>query len=137
MVSAPNLRDLMTPAPVTVDLNRTLACAERLMTEHVVRHLPVMDGETLVGILSHRDVYLALSQLKLSSDETFVKQVYVEYPFRADVNDSLEKVLRDMLSLQIGSALVLEDEKLAGIVTTYDVTRAFVDLLGTLSNDTE
>jgi acetoin utilization protein AcuB len=50
------VQDRMTPVPVTVAPEDELAEAARIMTELGVRHLPVVEGERLVGMLSIRDL---------------------------------------------------------------------------------
>src|SRR5437879_4833811 len=50
------IRDYMTPAPHTIGVEQPLAVAAALMQAHHIRHLPVLHGGKLVGILSERDV---------------------------------------------------------------------------------
>ncbi|MBV9290151.1 MAG: CBS domain-containing protein [Hyphomicrobiales bacterium] len=50
------VRDLMTRDVVTCEKDATMLEAERLMNKHRIRHMPVMDGTKLVGMLSIRDV---------------------------------------------------------------------------------
>ena len=56
--SFPDLRvaDAMTRAPVTVPPDVDMAAAARLMSERGIRHLPVVEGENLLGMLGIRDV---------------------------------------------------------------------------------
>lgn len=49
------LSDVMTPAPVTVEPDRTFGHALQLMHEHGFRHVPVVEDGKLVGIVSSRD----------------------------------------------------------------------------------
>jgi CBS domain-containing protein len=51
-----HVRDLMTREVTTCPKEMTMVEAERLMHRHRIRHLPVMDGLKLVGMLSIRDV---------------------------------------------------------------------------------
>jgi len=51
-----HVHDLMTREVVTCPLDQTMLGAERLMHKHRVRHIPVMDGAKLIGMLSIRDV---------------------------------------------------------------------------------
>jgi CBS domain-containing protein len=51
-----HVRDLMTREVVTCGLDQPMLEAEKLMHKHRIRHLPVVDGATLVGMLSIRDV---------------------------------------------------------------------------------
>lgn len=47
----------MTPQPLTIGRNEPLVTAHRLMNEHGVRHLPVLEHGELIGIVSQRDLY--------------------------------------------------------------------------------
>ena len=51
----------MSVSPHTIQADRTLADARRWMSEHSIRHLPVMDRGVLVGVISERDVHLVAS----------------------------------------------------------------------------
>ena len=55
------LRDVMTPSPLTIGADDSILAAAALMGERSIRHLPVVEGGNLVGIVSIRDVlgYLA------------------------------------------------------------------------------
>jgi CBS domain-containing protein len=51
-----HVRDLMIRDVVTCNQDTTMLDAEKLMHKHRIRHLPVIDGAKLVGMLSIRDV---------------------------------------------------------------------------------
>jgi CBS domain-containing membrane protein len=61
----PSVFSAMTPFPHTVEVDESLLRARVLMVEHHVRHLPVQDRGTLVGILTDRDLKRALVASKL------------------------------------------------------------------------
>lgn len=64
------VREIMTTPVTTIEQSDSIAFAEQLMTVERVRHLPVVDGDTLVGLLSQRDVLAAsISSLKSPSTE--------------------------------------------------------------------
>ena len=50
------VQEFMTAAPLTIDENASLETALATMDEHAIRHLPVVEGEHLIGVLSHRDL---------------------------------------------------------------------------------
>ena len=56
----PSIGSVMTPFPCVVQVNDSVLAARALMVEHEVRHLPVKDGSTLVGVLTDRDLKRAL-----------------------------------------------------------------------------
>src|ERR1051326_3900207 len=55
------VEDVMTPRPVTVSPGDDIVDAAQLMAERRIRHLPVCEGEFLVGMIGIRDVKLALA----------------------------------------------------------------------------
>ncbi len=55
-MTEPTVAQYMTPSPQTIGQHLTLTAAHQLMTELKVRHLPVLDGGRLVGLLSERDM---------------------------------------------------------------------------------
>jgi CBS domain-containing protein len=60
MARAPQLKNVMTPFPYSVDVEAPVSEAERFMREHKIRHLPVMDKGVLKGVVSDRDIKLML-----------------------------------------------------------------------------
>ena len=54
------IKDVMTPRAVTVSMDTSVAECSRLMDQHHVRHLPVTERGQLVGVVSIRDVLVAL-----------------------------------------------------------------------------
>ena len=57
-----HVKEIMTANPVVVGPNRAIEAVMEIMTAKRVRHLPVMEGETLVGLISIGDVVQAVSK---------------------------------------------------------------------------
>jgi acetoin utilization protein AcuB len=104
------------------------------MVEHELRHLPVKDGDRLVGILTDRDLKRALDpDLGLPpKEQLFVRDVYVPDAFVVDSTHPLDDVLDKMAAQHIGSALVTKKGRLVGIFTTMDACRMFCEHLRSL-----
>ena len=63
------VREIMTADVVTVGLQQTVAECMRIVTEHRIRHLPVMDGDEVAGVISIGDLVKArLEQLESEVD---------------------------------------------------------------------
>jgi acetoin utilization protein AcuB len=127
----PHVDKYMTPTPHSVGQEQSLAQAHRLMREHHIRHLPVLHGGKLVGVLSDRDLHLIetlrdVDPEKVTVEEAMSATVYVVSP-RAP----LDEVVREMAQHKYGCALVEDGGKLVGVFTTVDALRAFADLLET------
>jgi acetoin utilization protein AcuB len=117
----------MTPFPYVVQVNESVLAARTLMVEHEVRHLPVKDGNTLLGVVTDRDLKRAFDpSLGLPpKEELFVRDVFTPDAYVVDVGEPIDYVL-DHLSLHhIGSALVTKNGRLVGIFTLTDAARLF------------
>jgi acetoin utilization protein AcuB len=121
----PSIGSVMTPFPYVVQQNDSLLAARALMAEHDVRHLPVQDGNRLVGLLTDRDLKRAMDpDLGLPpKEELLVRDVLVADAYVVDWAEPLDRVLERMTSEHIGSALVTKAGKLVGIFTAMDACR--------------
>lgn len=131
MRDVPRLKDVMTPFPHAVTLEAKLLEARRMMLEHKVHHLPVIDDHELCGIISDRDIKLVLGpEFDYPDPQSLsVSDVYRPEPFKVDINTKLVDVLSALANKRIGAALVTRSERLAGIFTVTDACRVFADYL--------
>ena len=119
----------------TVHRKQNLAEVQALMEEFKIRHIPVVDGEKVVGMLSRSDIMHARYGAIQGGEElqtTLLEQMPVEKAMTADPKTiSAGQSVRDagvMLHEGHFSALpVIEDGKLAGIVTTKDLIGYLLD----------
>ena len=65
-----HVSDVMTPAPIIIEPNASVEEAARLMLNHNIRCLPVMRGETLIGIITTSDLLIAFMQLSGSTRQS-------------------------------------------------------------------
>lgn len=119
----------MTRSPLTVGHDQPLAVAHRMMREHRVRHLPVLDGGTLVGVVSQRDLYLieTLSDVDVESvvvEEAMTREVETLAP-----DTPLKDVVIAMLEKRISSVVIARARHVVGIFTTVDALGALSLLL--------
>ncbi len=126
----------MTRRPVTVTPSTSLDEAIRLMEQHRFRHLPVVADGAVVGMLSDRDVRLgtggqSLGELHVPRDAALPSRVEELMHSPALCVQSDERgpaaALR-MVEHRIGALPVLQDGRLAGIVTETNLVTAFRDL---------
>ncbi len=121
----------MTPAPRCVEAGARLLLAQELMRRHDIRHLPVTEKGTLCGILSERDVNLALSLAAhiIDEDKILVGDVCVRDPYLVEPDKALSTVATEMAQRRIGSVLVVKNNKLVGMFTTTDACRCLGERL--------
>lgn len=122
---APQVRDYMTPLPVTVEVGMSLGDAlDRMYTDNI-RHLPVVDESgKLIGMLSTRDVAAAAAVGGVDPFQTKVEHAMAKVPYACADDSSLVSVAERMERDRLGSAVVTKDDKPVGIFTTTDALRA-------------
>lgn len=116
-------RDVVTVAPTT-----PLAEALELLRSHRIRHLPVVDGARVVGILTDRDLRFAMGA-GASEEEGTVADVMVAPAITTPPETPVESAARTLIEHRIGCLPVVEDDALVGILTESDLLRGFVDLM--------
>lgn len=116
----------MTPSPLTIGRDQPLSVAHAIMMKHNVRHLPVLDGGVLVGIVSDRDLRLVESISGTNPRTTFVEEAMTPEPFMVPADAPLADVIEEMIAHKYGCAVVMERAGVVGIFTTIDAMRALV-----------
>lgn len=128
----PPVSNYMTRVPITVGKNELIISAEKTMHEHAIRHLPVIRGDEIIGVLSLRDIEIVRG-LRGVDAEAFqgmtVDDVMTDTPYVVSSDTPLDEVTDYMAKARLGSAVIMENAKLAGIFTTVDALRAIHDLL--------
>lgn len=135
------VREIMTTPVTTLEPNDNLAFAEELMTVERVRHLPVVDGDVLVGILSHRDI--AAASIPLTSDPSTEQDLEAKRKVRVDevMHHDVETISPEedavkaadiLLAQKVGSLPVVDERHhLMGILTDADFVSLAREALAT------
>lgn len=119
----------MSPSPQCIGSDQSLEFAADRMTELCVRHLPVREGGTLVGVISERDIALIGSIAPDALCDLKVEEAMTGVPYCVSSGAPLGEVAAHMASRKLGSALVMEQGKLVGIFTVTDALRALAGLV--------
>ena len=125
--------EIMQSKVVSLGAASSLMDAASVMHEHNIRHLPVVEHNELVGILSERDLRGFLEELYESSQETAdgirkqsisIREVMQTKPLAVDPSADLVDVIDLMLDNKVG-AIVVADElgQLRGIVSYEDILK--------------
>ena len=137
------VRDWMTTDVATVGPSTDVADARRLLRDRGVRHLPVVDGGRVVGMISDRDVRISEASLHqvaermaaVSRDKLaaavgvglVVESVMSAPPHVITPDEPIEAAARLMLSRRISALPVVDDAgAVVGMVTTTDCLLAFL-----------
>lgn len=133
MPASRNVGDCMTPSPITVERSTTLAQALKLMDERHIRHLPVVDGTHLLGLVDERELRIVDNMQGFNAALCTVADFINEKPYAVSRDTSVREVVGVMASKKYGSAVVVGGEggdSVLGVFTTTDALRVFAELLG-------
>lgn len=133
------IKHLMTPDPISISPEKSVAEAGEIMTEKGIRHLPVMDEGKLVGLVTRSSLARALPGLGTGltrfeynylTSNTRIRDVMIPDPALGTEDMAAEEGARVMNSKRISSLVVMRDGKPVGIITDTDIFEAMLELLG-------
>jgi acetoin utilization protein AcuB len=134
------VKDWMTPAPLTVSPGTPVLEALKLLKERGFRRLPVVDGATLLGIVTDKDLKdampskattLSVWEMNYLLSKLVVREVMAHPVMTAQADESLEDAAVRMQAHKIAGLPVVDGNgALVGILTITDVLRALVTVLG-------
>lgn len=119
----------MTPSPHTIGSDQTLATAHRVMRHHRIRHLPVLEGGRLVGIVSQRDLTFVEGLTDVDPESIAVSEAMTTEILAAEPTADVRDVAARMAQSKSGSIVVMQGRRVVGIFTTVDALKALVTLL--------
>ncbi len=131
MKTVPTLQRYMSTSPHTIAADRSLRAAHNKMREEGIRHLPVLRGDLLVGIVSDRDLAIIMSLKDVNPDVITVEDAMTRDVVSMPPDASLDEVATTMAERKLGSVVVAQNHKVVGIFTTVDAMSALADLLQT------
>jgi acetoin utilization protein AcuB len=126
----PLVKAAMTPFPFSISPEASVEDARRMMDEHQIRHLPVVAGERLLGVVSDRDLREPLARGEAGS--VLIRDVFERDVYVVELSQRLDVVLDRMLQRRIGSAIVTKENRVVGIFTTVDACSFLLKLLAEL-----
>jgi acetoin utilization protein AcuB len=114
----------MTHCPHTIGHDQPLSAAHEMMRRYSIRHLPVLEGGKLVGILSQRDLHFIETLSDVDPETVPVSDAMSSEAYAVGPRSSLRKVAAEMADHRYGSAVIVDKERVIGILTTVDGMRA-------------
>jgi acetoin utilization protein AcuB len=123
------IETFMTRSVHTIGTKAPLADAHRMMNDHGIRHLPVLEGGRLVGMLSQRDLHLIETLKDVDPKEVRVEEAMSRDCYTVAPEAPLAVVAREMAQHKYGSAVILRGAEVLGIFTTTDALRALDTVL--------
>jgi acetoin utilization protein AcuB len=126
------VREIMMGSPVTLRPEDTLDLANDIISLGRIRHIPVVEGDRLVGLLSERDLMGAAANqifgLKQKSKSALLKSFLIKDVMKKRVvtvapDTPIKEAAHLMAEKKIGCVPVVADGSLIGLVTTTDILR--------------
>ena len=112
---------------VTVDSTTSVLDAARVMSARHIGAVPVVDGERVVGIFTERDVMARIVAEARDPRTTPIAQVMSTDLVVTEINESFEACLARMQQARVRHILVLDNGRLAGIISLRDLMAADLD----------
>jgi acetoin utilization protein AcuB len=129
------VKDLMATTVTTLGRNDTLDLADNIMALGRIRHLPVLDENRVVGVVSERDLFRSALAVALGYGQRAqatllktvrVKEVMSEPAITISPEATIKEAARLMIAQKIGCLPVIAAGRLVGIITETDVLRHLV-----------
>jgi len=133
------VKNRMTKNPITISPDSTISEVLDLMAQKNVHRLPVVQGDTLIGLLTEGVIQenspshassLSIHEINYLLSKTMVKDIMIRKVITIGPDALLEEAALLMKKNEIGGLPVVVGNKLVGIITVNDILGAFVDLLG-------
>ena len=130
MKKTPTLKAAMTPFPYSVEFETTLTTVRKLIKDHNIHHIPVMNNGEIVGVITGSDVEKKEKMVSGDDEKSLeVSHVHMSRPYIVDINEPLENVLLTMAHKHIGATVITKHGKLVGVFTYIDACRYFGEYL--------
>jgi CBS domain-containing protein len=129
--------DVMTAEPATLGPEDSLMRAVELMRQRGIRRIPIVVGQSLVGLLAEGDLKRAQPSAISSSEEEYVRvmdgtpvsRIMIPTPITVTEDTPLRDAAETLQSMKFGALPVVRDGRLVGIVTDADLLGCLATLL--------
>jgi acetoin utilization protein AcuB len=128
-MNATTVEVFMTASPHTIGRDQPLTVAKDLMSRHGIRHLPVLEGGQLVGVVSERDVAFLGSVRDVDASQLTVGEAMSAEVYTVSPGELLRNAAATMARCRYGSAIVVDGNRVVGMFTTVDALRALQAVL--------
>lgn len=126
---------IMTKIVATAHRDQSVLDVRKLMEEKGVRHVPVVEGKNLIGIISRTDVLRASYGITPTEEQhnqgmlenVLVDAVMTHQPVSIHPDDSIREAAETLAELDFSALPVIDDGQLVGIITTTDLIRYLLE----------
>ena len=123
------IRDIMEKNVVTIEDNKTALDAARLISEKDVSFLVIMKNSIPVGVLSESDFVKRLAADDKKASEVIVSEIMSSNFRWVEPETEIEDAIQKMLNNNVRRLVILDNNKLAGVITQTDLTGFLRDKL--------
>lgn len=130
------VEEFTTPDPITANEEMTIDELRHLMDRHAIRHLPVLRGDTVVGVISDRDLRLVAGLTVAEKHQVRAADIMAADPLTVSAATPLDEVAYAMSASKVGSVIVNDrNGRFLGIFTATDALNALIEVVrgGTLA----
>jgi CBS domain-containing protein len=121
---ARTIREIMTANPCTIDAEKTVDYAAKMMRDEDVGLAPIVEGDRLMGTLTDRDIAIRVVAEGKDPGSTQVRAVASKQLVTLDPQQDLDEALRLMAKHQVRRLPVVEEDgRLVGVVAQADIAR--------------
>lgn len=127
----PPVQKYMTSSPHTIGVEQTLHQASEMMRQNGIRHLPVLHGGQLTGMITERDIAVISGLAGVDPNKVLVEQAMSGTPYTVSPDTLVSEVASEMAEKRYGSAIVVQNHKVVGVFTVVDACRVLAELFET------
>ena len=119
-----SIKDVMSSDPCTINADKSVAYAAKMMRDEDVGLAPIVEGDKLIGMLTDRDIAIRVVAEGKDPDQVTVREVASKQVVTVDPQQDLAEALRIMAKHQVRRLPVVEEDgRLVGVVAQADVAR--------------
>lgn len=133
--------DIISGKVITINIKDDVKKAFELMKSKKIRHIPVLDGGKLVGIITNTDLRQVLIPSKSEgAEQTYyftskfstVGEIMTKGTITVTPQTDVEEAARLLQHYKIGGLPVVEGDKLVGMITGTDILEVFIEIMGVI-----
>ena len=124
-----SINEIMNTELMTLKSDDSLWDAVNLMNEKKIRHIPIMAGNKLQGLITQRDVLKFMYKTEDEQKTIKLADIMVAQVISVDEDASIRKAALFLQQHKLGCLPVMNGEKLVGIVTDTDFVAVAINLL--------
>ena len=119
-----SIKDVMTSDPCSIDADKSVAYAAKMMRDEDVGLAPIVEDDKLIGMLTDRDIAIRVVAEGKDPNQVTVREVASKQVVTIDPQQDLSEALRIMAKHQVRRLPVVEEDgRLVGVVAQADVAR--------------